>query len=183
MIETERLKLRSWRETDAADLFRYASDERVSKMALWPTHTSIEMSREVIKQFFMPNEDTFAMVLKETDEAIGCIGLVPAGDEHHSTSYMEREVGYWIGYPHWGKGLTTEALREFLDYCKNHLGLESILLTTDFRNKGSQRVAEKCGFIQFDRYDLDGIDILAYRKMLKVPDTGLAITPTGQSRE
>lgn len=170
MIETARLKLRSWNEDDAADLFRYASDDRVSKMALWPTHTSIEMSREVIKQFFMPNEHTFAMTLKETGEVIGCIGLVPEGDEHHSAARMEREVGYWIGYPHWGKGLTTEALREFLDYCKNNLGLESILLTTDLRNKGSQRVAEKCGFTLFDRYDLDGIDSLAYRKLLNAPE-------------
>lgn len=170
MIETERLELRLWHETDAADLFRYASDDRVSELALWPTHTSIEMSREVIKQFFMPHDTTFAMALKATGEVIGCIGLVPAGEEHHSAARLEREVGYWIGYPHWGKGLTTEALREFLVYCKNHLALESVLLTTDCRNKGSQRVAEKCGFIPFDRYDLDGIDSLAYRKVLKDPE-------------
>ncbi|MCM1333269.1 MAG: GNAT family N-acetyltransferase [Bacteroides sp.] len=166
MIETERLILRPWREDDADDLFRYASDERVSKMALWQCHTSVEMSREVITQFFMPYKDTFAMTLREIGEVIGCIGLVPMGEEHYPASENEREVGYWIGYPHWNKGLTTEALKSFMQYCGNKTELHSILLTTDSRNKGSQRVAEKCGFVQFDRYDFDGIESLAYRKIL-----------------
>jgi len=163
MIESERLMLRPWSENDADSLFRYASDGRVSEMALWPRHTSVEMSRDVIRQFFMPNRHSFAMVHKESGEVIGCIGLVPEGDEHYAVMPREREVGYWIGYPYWGQGLTTEALKALLSYCRNHLGLYSVLLTTDIRNYGSRRVAEKCGFIQFDRYDLDGVDSLAYR--------------------
>lgn len=39
MIETARLKLRHWREEDADDLFRYASDPKVSELALWPART------------------------------------------------------------------------------------------------------------------------------------------------
>ena len=96
---------------DADALYKYASDSRVSEMALWPTHTSVEMSREVIEKFFMPNPHNFAIVLAERGEAIGCIGLVPAGDEHHETSCSEREIGYWIGHPYWNMGLVTEALK------------------------------------------------------------------------
>ena len=163
MIETERLTLRRWREEDAGDLFRYASDERVSALALWPCHTSVGMSLEVIRRFFMPNEETYAVVLKQTGEVVGCIGLVPEGEEHHAAVTGEREVGYWIGYPHWGKGLATEALMSLVPHWIVRLGLPSLLLTTDARNIGSQRVAEKCGFVKFDRYDLDGIASLAYR--------------------
>lgn len=163
MMETERLMLRHWRETDAADLYRYASDRRVSELALWPCHTSVEMSREVIRQFFIPNTDSFAMVLKQTGEVIGCIGLVPLGEEHFRTRHQEREVGYWVGYPHWGNGYAAEALRSLSSYCKVALGLQSLLLTTDARNVRSQRVAQKCGFIQFGRYEFEGIDSLAYR--------------------
>ena len=114
----------------------------------------------------MPNRHSFAMVHKESGEVIGCIGLVPEGDEHYAVMQREREVGYWIGYPYWGQGLTTEALKALLSYCRNQLGLYSVLLTVDLRNYGSRRVAEKCGFIQFDRYDLDGVDSLAYRLSL-----------------
>ncbi len=139
-FETARLILRRWRESDADDLFRYASDGRVSEMALWPRHTSLEMSREVIHQFFIPNEDSFAMELRRTGEVIGCIGLVPCGDEHYNARHREREVGYWIGHFYWNKGLTTEALEVFLSvYCKTHLKLDSVLLTTDVRNKRGWR--------------------------------------------
>lgn len=166
MIETDRLILRRWSEDDAEDLFRYASDSRVSEMALWPCHTSLEMSREVIRQYFAPNEYTFAVVCKQTDEVIGCIGLVPDGDEHYALKNREREVGYWIGYPHWGRGFATEALLAFILYCRESVGLESLLLTTDMRNKASRRVAEKCGFGMIGGYDYDGIDSMAFRKVL-----------------
>lgn len=52
MIVTERLILRHWRTDDAGALYKYASDRRVSELALWPCHGSIDMSREVIKDIF-----------------------------------------------------------------------------------------------------------------------------------
>lgn len=166
MRDTDRLNFRLWRENDAEALYKYASDERVSEMALWPRHTSVEMSRQIIRDFFMPNEHTFAMVLKETDEPIGCIGLVPVGAEHYEPLANEREVGYWIGFPYWGKGLTTEALKSLIEFCRNNLRLDSLLITTDAANKASQRVAEKCGFINFAEYDNNGTLSKAFRLSL-----------------
>ena len=165
-INTNRLTLRRWRENDAEALYKYASDGRVSEMALWPRHTSVDMSREVIKDFFQPNPFTLAMVLKETNEPIGCIGLVPAGAEHYKPLANEREVGYWIGFPYWGKGLTTEALKAMIEFCRNNIRLDSLLITTDAANKASQRVAEKCGFINFTDYDNNGTPSKAFRLSL-----------------
>lgn len=165
-IITDRMTLRPWQLTDAECLFRYASDQRVSDIALWPRHTSVEMSRDVISRFFIPNDCNFAIELNGTGEVIGCIGLVPAGEEHYPAAENEREVGYWIGYPHWGKGLATEALNHLIRYCGDHIGLRSLLLTTDCRNTRSQRVAEKCGFTLIDRYSLNDLDSLAYRRPL-----------------
>lgn len=165
-IKTNRLTLRRWRENDAEALYKYASDGRVSEMALWPRHTSVDMSREVIKDFFQPNPFTLAMVLKETNEPIGCIGLVPAGAEHYRPFANEREVGYWIGFPYWGKGLTSEALKSMIEFCRNNIRLDSLLITTDAANKASQRVAEKCGFINFTDYDNNGTPSKAFRLSL-----------------
>ncbi len=167
IIDTDRLTLRPWQETDAHDLFRYASDKRVSGMALWPCHTSEAMSLEVIRQIFIPNKNSFAISLQHTGEVVGCIGLVPQGQENYPVvSTSEREVGYWIGYPFWGKGFTTEALKAFLPYCKDCLGIKSLIITTGILNKGSQRVAEKCGFTQFAQCEIDGTANLAYRLTL-----------------
>lgn len=166
-IDAKRLTLRRWREDDAEALYKYASDGRVSEMALWPRHTSTDMSREVIRDFFMPNPFTLAMVLKETDEPIGCIGLVPVSDEHFKPETNEREVGYWIGHPYWGIGLTTEALAALICFCRDTLHLDSLLITTDAKNKASQRVAEKCGFHHIADYNFNGTDSHAYRLILK----------------
>ena len=165
-IDTDRLILRRWRENDAEALFKYASDDRVSEMALWPRHTSVDMSREVIKNFFLPNPFTLAMVLKETGEPIGCIGIVPEGDEHFKPLTNEREVGYWIGCPYWGKGLTTEALSALTVFCRESLRLDSLLITTNAKNIASQRVAEKCGFVNFADYDNDETPSKAFRLKL-----------------
>lgn len=148
---------------DAEALFRYASDSRVSELALWPCHTSVEMSRMVIEEIFMPNRFSFAMGLRETDEAVGCIGLVQQGDEHHEALSTEREVGYWIGYPYWGRGLTSEALKGLIGYLRGIPGIESLLITADSRNTASHRVAEKCGFSHVEDYMLDGIPSRAFR--------------------
>lgn len=170
MIETERLVLRRWRVDDAASLYKYASDDRVSELALWPTHTSVEMSREVIETVFIPNPHTLAIALKDTGEPIGCIGLVPDDDEHHATVSSEREVGYWIGRPYWNKGIASEALRALAAYCRATVGLDSLLITTDKRNAASRRVAEKCGFMFVEEYIYDGVESCAYRLDLRTAD-------------
>ena len=72
-METERILLRYWQESDAEALFKYASDPDVGPRAGWPAHKSVEESREIIRTFFH-NDTTWAIVLKETGEAIGCIG-------------------------------------------------------------------------------------------------------------
>lgn len=166
MFDTERLQMRRWHESDAAALYKYASDSRVSEMALWPRHTSIDMSLQIISDFFKPNPNIFAMALKKTEEPIGCIGLVPKGEEHYQPMNDEREVGYWIGYPYWNKGLATEALNGLIRYCKNTLRLRSLIITTDTNNKASQHVALKCGFINIENYIYDNICSKAYRLYL-----------------
>lgn len=163
MIETDRLILRPWSVDDAEALYRYASDLRVSELALWPRHTSVEMSRMVIREFFMTNPLSFAIVLKETDEPVGCIGLVPQGEEHYRPLCGEREVGYWVGRPYWNKGLTSEALRGLIEYCCDDLGIRAFMITADGSNVASGRVAEKCGFRFITDYDFDGIPSKLFR--------------------
>ena len=69
-LETERLILRPWEEKDAEECYKYAKDPRVGPIAGWPVHTSVENSRQVIRDVLMVPE-TYAIVLKETDLPIG----------------------------------------------------------------------------------------------------------------
>ena len=49
MIETDRLILRPWLDSDAEALFRYASDPDVGPRAGWPPHKDIEESRRALR--------------------------------------------------------------------------------------------------------------------------------------
>ena len=49
MLTTKRLILRRWKESDAADLYTYAKDPAIGPAAGWQVHTSVEQSRETIK--------------------------------------------------------------------------------------------------------------------------------------
>ena len=48
-METERLILRRWEDSDAEDLFKYASDPDVGPIAGWPPHQSIEESHSGVR--------------------------------------------------------------------------------------------------------------------------------------
>lgn len=60
MIETDRLILRPWQESDAGILYKYASDLDIGPIAGWPPHTSVENSLEITKSDYnyMLNENT-----------------------------------------------------------------------------------------------------------------------------
>ena len=101
IIETERLILRPWRESDAESLFEYAKDPKVGPIAGWPVHTSVNDSLNIIKNVLSANE-TYAVCLKIDNKAIGSIGLISPAQSHTKASSTEIEVGYWIGVPYWG---------------------------------------------------------------------------------
>ncbi len=73
-METERISLRPWQDSDAETLFKYASDPDVGPRAGWPPHKSVEESLEVIRNVFNKDTTTWAIVLRETGEVIGAMG-------------------------------------------------------------------------------------------------------------
>ena len=77
LYETDRILLRPWRESDAEALFKYASDPEVGPRAGWPPHKSVEESLEIIRTIFS-GEGMWAVVWRETGEAIGCVGYLPS---------------------------------------------------------------------------------------------------------
>jgi len=114
MLETKRLVLRPWEESDAAECYRYAKDPLVGPIAGWPAHTSIEDSLHAIHTV-LSAPGTFAVIWKETGLAIGSIGL-KFGDATDLTEQKDEcEIGFWLGVPYWGQGIMTEAVKEMDD--------------------------------------------------------------------
>jgi len=82
---------------------------------------------------------TFAVVLRELGDLIGCIGMGLNARDNSG------ELGYWIGVPYWGRGYCTEAAREMVRYGFEVLGLHRIYANHFGSNLASGRVMQKLG--------------------------------------
>ncbi len=144
IYETKRLILRPWCESDAEELYKYASDPSIGPIAGWPSHTSVENSREIIRTV-LSEKGTFAVVLKETGLPVGSVGIMK--NEIVPAASAEKEIGYWIGKPYWGQGLIPEAVNECLRICFEEMNCDRVWCGYYDGNDKSRRVQEKCGFI------------------------------------
>ena len=147
-LQTKRLILRGWQENDAEALYKYAQNPNIGPIAGWQPHTSIENSCEIIKTVLSVDEN-YAVVLRQTGEPIGSIGLMTSKSEINTAEMAEgeAEIGYWIGEAFWGQGLIPEAVRELVRYAFENVGLTAVWCGYYDGNEKSKRVQEKCGFI------------------------------------
>jgi RimJ/RimL family protein N-acetyltransferase len=78
-------------------------------------------------------------LIKQTITVEGVIAGNIVAFEHDGRT----EVGYWIGREFWGRGIATEALRQFLGIVTDRPLYAGVVR----HNVGSIRVLEKCGFV------------------------------------
>ena len=160
IIQGERIILRHIKFSDVRDVFAAIQDSDVAKQAA-PFEKSFATNRvlhflkripryagKTIRYFwwklFPPKNRRifrFGISLKESGKIVGMVVLTRKGKQ-----LEYGEVGFWIIKEHWGKGLTTEALKMVIDFAFNYLGLEKMDGWTVEENIGSRRVMEKCGF-------------------------------------
>jgi RimJ/RimL family protein N-acetyltransferase len=145
ILETKRLILRPWRETDAESLYAYAKNPLVGPIAGWPVHTSVENSRQIIRDV-LSTDSSYAVTLKSDDIAIGSLGLLIGAESNLDIAEDEAEIGYWIGEPFWGQGLIPEAVHELIRYAFEDLNLSVLWCGYFDGNEKSKRAGEKCGF-------------------------------------
>ncbi len=142
---TNRLVLRPWREADAESLYEYAKDPRVGPIAGWPVHTSVENSREIIRDI-LSAEGVYAVTIKPDDKPVGSLGLMFGKASNLNLPEDEAEIGYWIGVPFWGHGYIPEAAGELVRHAFEDLGATTLWCGYFDGNDKSRRVGEKCGF-------------------------------------
>lgn len=166
-MNTEKILLRPWRESDSEALFKYASDPDVGPRAGWPPHKSVEDSLEIIRTVFN-NDCTWAIVLKETDEAIGAIGYGPSCDCNLPAREGEPLIGYWEGKPYWNRGIVTEALKLMIEHIKNTTDVRSLISGHFIDNPASGRVMEKCGFVATGETCIDSTQYQGENRPIRV---------------
>ena len=148
-LETPRLILRRLTQADAEPMYKnWASDPEVTKFLTWPTHSSAEVSKQVIAMWASHynelNYYQWGIVVKNENALIGTIAGVELHDE-----IAAAEIGYCIGKNWWHKGYMSEALTAVIDFLFDEVGLNRIAARHDVNNPHSGGVMKKCG-MQFE---------------------------------
>ena len=144
-IESERLSLREFEETDWQEVHIYASDPKVVRFMDWGPNTEEEtkafISRSISSQKEKPRKRyTLAITLKEENKLIGSCDLCVESPEN-----KEGWIGYCLNRQFWNKGYATEAAEALLTFGFQQLGLHRIFAAVDPKNIVSIYVLEKTG--------------------------------------
>jgi RimJ/RimL family protein N-acetyltransferase len=154
-IETERLRLRRWRDEDAGPWAALNADPEV--MAHFPAPLSRLESDQAMAQMRRDiDERGFgAWVLEVPGVApfAGMVGLNAPTFEAAFTPCVE--VAYRLAREHWGQGYATEAARAALDFGFDDLELTEIVAFTVAANRRSRAVMERLGMRRAEVDDFD----------------------------
>ena len=146
MIETGRLFLRPFRESDADDLYEYLKAPLVNCFACMKLDTP-EAARTEAARRSGETEYLFAIVLKETGKVIGEIEAHPESptpDEEHAVRDTFSPC-WMLNRDYHGKGYAYEAAQAFFDYLFCEKGARRIYAYTEDYNLSSQHLCEKLG--------------------------------------
>jgi len=144
-IETKRLCLRQFTENDAVAAFKnWTSDEKVTEFLRWPTHKSIDITKNVLKDWIKFYEKNnyyhWTIKLKQINEPIGTIGVV---DMKENLNIVH--IGYCIGSKWWNQGITSEAFSGMIPFLFDEVKVNRIESQHDPNNPNSGKVMAKCG--------------------------------------
>jgi RimJ/RimL family protein N-acetyltransferase len=179
-LETPRLMLRPFEETDVATAFQWMSDPVVMQFMQFGADTSIEMTRDRIERYRAhQTAHGFAkwlVVERESGEAIGDAGLMMLPE----LGWID--LGYRLARHAWGHGYATEAASAWIafatetDLCATATPHRTAMPLGAFAhedNHASLRVLSKVGFRE-QRRDL----------VMDIPAIVFALPPdTTTSRE
>lgn len=144
-IETERLILRLWKESDRNPFSRLNTDPRV--MEFLPGCLSREQSDALVDRitahFRRHGFGLFAAELRRDGAFIGFVGLsVPSFEAPFMPSV---EIGWRLAAEYWNRGLATEGAQAVVRYAFETLRLQELVSFTVPANLSSRRLMEKIG--------------------------------------
>jgi RimJ/RimL family protein N-acetyltransferase len=147
-LETERLRLRQWRDDDADAYAALCADPDVMRWlgAAGAPLTRAEASTQMNGFRTRWVDEGFGLwcaTAKPSDECVGFIGL--AIPRFLPEVLPAVEIGWRLARAQWGQGLATEGARATLDFAFGTLGLDRLVSITRPENRNSWNVMQKLG--------------------------------------
>ena len=145
-LQTERLVLRAFEESDFDAVFAMRSNADVVRYLYWEPESEDAarqaLSRKLANVSLLGEGDVLALAAVERES-----GRLVADVILHwiSLEHSLGEIGYVVHPEHAGRGYATEAAGPLLAVAFDELGLHRVIGRTEARNTGSARVLEKLG--------------------------------------
>ncbi len=144
-LETKRLLLRPWRESDREPWLSMRTDPRVYEfLGPIPSHDAVHASFDRLSAKL--REDGYGWWVVEVKDGApfaGCVILQQVPFEAHFTPALE--IGWHFAAEQWGNGYAPEGARAALTFAFATLGVSEVVAMTAKLNRRSQRVMEKLG--------------------------------------
>lgn len=143
IFETERLRLRGPRASDAETIFRrWTQDPEVTRYLVWRPHRSVTEAEAHIArcETGWRTGGPFVWLLEDRSSGV-LVGSLAARPGDHGVN-----LGYLLARDAWGRGLMVEALRPVVEWWLGRPQVHRVWATCDPENRGSARVLEKAGF-------------------------------------
>ncbi|MFK4809581.1 GNAT family N-acetyltransferase [Devosia sp. ZW T5_3] len=154
-LETPRLLLREWRDTDREAFAAIVGDPHV--MRFYPaTRSRAEADAWIDKMIAGLANGTahFLAVERKSDGAM--LGLTGTADINFPIPTEPKlEIGWVLGKDYWGQGYAPEAARAALDHAFTQLRAPEVAAFTARVNLPSQRVMQKLGLVRDPRADFE----------------------------
>ncbi|MBD8524201.1 GNAT family N-acetyltransferase [Pseudomarimonas arenosa] len=137
------LKLRNWRRDDAEALVRHANDAEV---AYYTSHRFPHPYTEIDAQKFLRSRrkagSGVSLAIEVDGEAAGGIAVtLGEGTEAHCA-----ELGYWLGRRHWGRGLMSRVVANFVPWVMTELQIVRLEAQVVVDNQASCALLQRLGF-------------------------------------
>ena len=159
-LETERLRLRMFRDDDLDAYARIVADPEVMRyLADGQTLDRIGAWRQmamILGHWTLRGYGLWAVEERATGALIGRIGC------YNPEGWPGFEVGWVLARSSWGKGYATEGARRAIDYAFRELRQQHVISLIYPANAPSIRVAERIGEKLEGRTSLYGHDVLIY---------------------
>lgn len=147
-LETERLLLRNYTESDLNDYFEYVGNNDVSSRIGFEAYQDKQAALErLIYEMQKPHQ--FAIVLKNINKVVGSIELMNCKKDRYSTIEIEdnaKEIGFMLSPAFWGQGIVPEACKRIIEFVFTNTDAPCIYVSHAKSNSQSARVQDKLGF-------------------------------------
>ena len=155
MIRTERLWLRSWRDSDLEPFARLNADAEVMRYFTAPLarEESDEFAREIRAQIEAQGWGRWAVEIVDVIPFAGFIGLSRPRFTAHFTPCTE--ISWRLAADCWGHGYATEGALAALDFGFHELKVPEIVAFTTPANAPSRRVMDRIGMTHDPADDFD----------------------------